>query len=292
MIRPALIFIVATGFALPAAGQDKDARLPENTIDCKQFKKSGPQEWMEVETAIFDLGKIPDIHLTNQPVKPRSFKFGGIDLYPVLEAKCGAAAYFAQGKEDRANGNYDAALANFDQAILLNRNFAEAYDSRGEVHASKGDYTRAIADYNEALRLDLKLESAANHRTIAAEKLAQETGSEVPAEPKLNLAGAVAAPEKEPAPGAEPKQPKEPEPKETQLASATIPEPANGSGQASKDQNVSITKESDASSKSQAESRPCGGTNARKCKPRRRHSASATRRWYDDLARMFRAQRR
>ena len=47
---------------------------------------------MEVGTAVFDLGDTADINLTDQPVTPGYFKFGGIELYPVLEAKCGAPA--------------------------------------------------------------------------------------------------------------------------------------------------------------------------------------------------------
>jgi tetratricopeptide (TPR) repeat protein len=275
-MRPALIFILATGFIASGAAQNKEARLPENTIDCKQFKKTGSEEWIEVETAVFDLGNIKDINLTNQPVKPRSFKFGGIDLYPVLEGKCGAAVYFAQGKMDYAKGDFDAALANFDRAILLSPNNAEAYDSRGEVYASKGNYARAISDYNEALRLDLKLESAANHRTVAAEKLAKEAGSDNAAEAQIRLAEAVVAPQKEP------------EPKGTELASAKIPEQNNGDARTGRDEDNSMTKNINASSKIPSESGPHRDAQAQKSKTRRRHSASGVRRFYDDLVHMFR----
>ena len=92
MFRQVLIFISAVGFSMPAAAQDKAPPLPKNTVDCKQFKKTGPKEWIEVGTAVFDLGEIQDINLTDQPVTPGYFKFGGIDLYPVLEGKCGDAA--------------------------------------------------------------------------------------------------------------------------------------------------------------------------------------------------------
>ncbi len=92
MLRQALIFISVIGFSMPAVAQDKEPTLPKNTIDCKQFKKAESQVWKEVGTAVFDLGEITDINLTGQPVTPGFFKFGGIDLYPVLEAKCGAAA--------------------------------------------------------------------------------------------------------------------------------------------------------------------------------------------------------
>jgi hypothetical protein len=91
MLRTAAILIVA-GFALPAIAEDKAAQLPRNSIDCNQFKKTGPKEWMEVGTAVFGLGSVNDINLTNQPVTPGYFKFGGFDVYPVLEQKCGAPA--------------------------------------------------------------------------------------------------------------------------------------------------------------------------------------------------------
>jgi hypothetical protein len=92
MLRQALIFISAIGFSAPAIAQDKETTLPKNTIDCRQFKKTGSQQWMEVGTAVFDLGDITDINLTDQPVTPGYFRFGGIELYPVLEAKCGVPA--------------------------------------------------------------------------------------------------------------------------------------------------------------------------------------------------------
>ena len=92
MFRQVLIFISAVGFSMPVVAQDKAPPLPKNTVDCKQFKKTGPKEWIEVGTAVFDLGEIQDINLTDQPVTPGYFKFGGIDLYPVLEGKCSVPA--------------------------------------------------------------------------------------------------------------------------------------------------------------------------------------------------------
>ena len=97
MFGTAAMFISVIGFAIPAIAQDKEPRLPENTINCKQFKKTGAQEWTEVGTAVFDLGKINDINLTNQPVTPRYYKFDGVDLFDVVEQKCGAVAPSNQG---------------------------------------------------------------------------------------------------------------------------------------------------------------------------------------------------
>jgi hypothetical protein len=92
MLVKATVFLFLISFALPAAAQEKVAKIPKNTIDCTQFRKTGPQEWVENGTAVFNLGSIDDINLTNQPVTPGYFKFDGIDLFPVLEQKCSAAA--------------------------------------------------------------------------------------------------------------------------------------------------------------------------------------------------------
>jgi hypothetical protein len=81
--------LLAMGFAIPAVAEENSPPLPKNTINCAQFKKTGPNRWIEVGTAVFDLGEIKDIHLNDQPVAPGSFKFGGIDVFPVLEKKCG-----------------------------------------------------------------------------------------------------------------------------------------------------------------------------------------------------------
>ncbi len=89
--RIAVVVLSAIVSVSPAFSQEQGQKLPANTIDCGQFKKSGAHEWTETGTAVFDLGGIRDIHLTNQPVTPGAYKFGGVDVYPVLDQKCGAA---------------------------------------------------------------------------------------------------------------------------------------------------------------------------------------------------------
>jgi tetratricopeptide (TPR) repeat protein len=50
---------------------------------------------------------------------------------------------------------------------------AAAFFDRGVVYEMKGDYQRAIADYNEALRIDPNRKDAAKSREVALGRLAK-----------------------------------------------------------------------------------------------------------------------
>lgn len=52
------------------------------------------------------------------------------------------------------NGEYDKAIADYDEAIRLNAQRALTYGNRGNAWYRKGDNDRAIADYGEAIRLN------------------------------------------------------------------------------------------------------------------------------------------
>ena len=65
-----------------------------------------------------------------------------------------AAAYYNQGVAFFNNGHYDLAIANFNRAIQLNRNYALALNDRGAAYSWKGQHDRAIEDYNRAIAID------------------------------------------------------------------------------------------------------------------------------------------
>lgn len=52
------------------------------------------------------------------------------------------------------NGDFDPAIIDFTEAILLDPKPAKTYNGRGVAYWEKGDLDKAIADYTEAIRLD------------------------------------------------------------------------------------------------------------------------------------------
>ena len=58
------------------------------------------------------------------------------------------------GISNAANGDLDAALGAFDQAIQINPKYAPAYFCRGKAHAQQQKPDEAIADFNQAIQLD------------------------------------------------------------------------------------------------------------------------------------------
>ena len=74
---------------------------------------------------------------------------------------------FQKGKACAEKADYDAAIADFTEAIRLDPKFARAYCGRGVAYWRKGDNDKAIADYSESIRLDPKLDAAYFDRGLA-----------------------------------------------------------------------------------------------------------------------------
>src|SRR5271166_5333011 len=67
-----------------------------------------------------------------------------------------ALAFVNRGWSYERKGQYDRALADYDEAIEADPKYSLAYNNRGWIRHLQGDYDRAIADYVEAIRLDPK----------------------------------------------------------------------------------------------------------------------------------------
>lgn len=81
-------------------------------------------------------------------------------------AKSRAIAYYNRGLAHYAKGDIDRAIADYNEALRLDPNYASAFENRGWAWIHKGNLDRSIADYNEAIRLDPKLSVAYSGRGI------------------------------------------------------------------------------------------------------------------------------
>jgi hypothetical protein len=81
--------VFMSGLALARTGNE----LPPNTIDCAAFKKTPNGNWYVGSETIFDVGSLKSIRLGNYLIIPHdtNSSFRGIDLYGILERKCGSS---------------------------------------------------------------------------------------------------------------------------------------------------------------------------------------------------------
>jgi tetratricopeptide (TPR) repeat protein len=78
-----------------------------------------------------------------------------------------AAAFNNRGVAYRVKGEYDKAIADFNEAIKLRPEFANAFNNRGVAYRNVGDLGRAVADYDQAIRLKPDYTAAFYNRGIA-----------------------------------------------------------------------------------------------------------------------------
>jgi len=62
--------------------------------------------------------------------------------------------FFISGNQKYEQGNFQGAIADYNQAIRIDPNYAFAYYNRGNAKFFLKDYQGAIADYNQAIRID------------------------------------------------------------------------------------------------------------------------------------------
>lgn len=68
-----------------------------------------------------------------------------------------AAAYANRAAAYQAQGRFDLAIKDYDQAVTLKPKDADIHDSRGLCYRALGQYDRAIKDYDQAVALNPKL---------------------------------------------------------------------------------------------------------------------------------------
>jgi lipoprotein NlpI len=100
----------------------------------------------------------PDLRISGCTASIQSGRWSGRGL---------AWAFNNRGLAYAKNGQYDRAIADYDQAIRLNPQDANAFNNRGVAYDDKSQYDRAIQDYDQAIRLNPQDGDYFNNRCIA-----------------------------------------------------------------------------------------------------------------------------
>ena len=79
-----------------------------------------------------------------------------------------------QAMEKVKQGDYQGAIADYDQALKVGPQDAEAYYGRGAARLELGDYHGAIADYSQALRINPQDADAYYNRGVASYSLGRD----------------------------------------------------------------------------------------------------------------------
>jgi tetratricopeptide (TPR) repeat protein len=87
-----------------------------------------------------------------------------------LAKQYAARIYFSQGLAQKQKGDLDAAIVEYDKAIILDPDNANAYINRGNARTDKGAFDIAIADFDKAISLVPDSEIAYNDRCFARVK--------------------------------------------------------------------------------------------------------------------------
>jgi len=171
------------GSAYQMRGKALLASISEVTSISEGFEGFGsrvsaftPDEREAADQAIRDLSAAIALNPTANAHVYRGIGYAGLGEYDraiadyneAIRLEPDAPLYLvARGLAYYGKGDYDWAIADYSQALRLDPNLAAAYNNRGVAYDDKGDYDRAIADYTQALRLDPNYAAAYNNRGVA-----------------------------------------------------------------------------------------------------------------------------
>ena len=96
-----------------------------------------------------------------------------------------AEAYNNRGTAYASKGNYEHAIADYDQALELNPGFTELFANRGLAYVKTGQPALAIDDFSAALSKNPKDAHSMYNRGVAKQVMGDQTGADVVPEPEI-----------------------------------------------------------------------------------------------------------
>ncbi len=111
----------------------------------------------------------------------------GLTNLVIIEQKS-ADTYYEEGLEKYNNKDFRGAIADYNQAININPNYANAYCNRGNARGELGDKQAAIADYNQAININPNYANAYFNRGNARDDLGDKQAAIADYTQAINIA--------------------------------------------------------------------------------------------------------
>ncbi|NEP81145.1 MAG: tetratricopeptide repeat protein [Okeania sp. SIO3B3] len=88
-----------------------------------------------------------------------------------------AAIYYQRGNSYYSQKTYEKAITDLTQALRINPKYTQAYQKRGLIYDEIGDYKNAIQDYSQSIKLNPQDSDAYLHRGIARAAIGDQAGA-------------------------------------------------------------------------------------------------------------------
>jgi tetratricopeptide (TPR) repeat protein len=75
---------------------------------------------------------------------------GGNQASALIDKALAATAYFQRGEDNRRGKHYDRAIADYNQALDFNKDYAAVYPARADAYRARGEYQQALDDLAKA----------------------------------------------------------------------------------------------------------------------------------------------
>lgn len=171
-----ILLIIALGLlALPVLGQDEEAQY-----NCPAFSDAST-------------GERTSYYMGEGAAFMRSGNYAAaINAYGCIIQQIDSSsrdAYLSRGAAYVARREFNEALADYNEAIRLDSDFAPSYNNRGVVHSATEEYDSALGDFNRALDMDSNYVPAYINRGIVSAIQGEWDNAQADFEMAIDVAG-------------------------------------------------------------------------------------------------------